>query len=708
MRSQKRSLLTAVSLGSLCAAHAQAATINLSESETIFSPPTLRDRPIAQIQIAGAVDERSSADYVDNYADDIGDTVFFAPGVTVNGLDIQEPRVTIRGFAIGNNQHRSTVKYLRDGAPLTDVHGRTDTTILDPQTIKTLGIERGVASLRDGGDNLGGVVKLTSRTGRTSPNGLTVRVDGGSTINARPEAQANVSIAGANGSFDYYAGLTGIYENAWRDNNRRTGEIFHANIGFAPLERLTTRFSVDLANTQTELAGGLTLTDLEADAQNPTPPVTLGPLFPGGPIFNLVDGARQDDFARDLRDGRVANTTNFSILGHDIELGGHYRRGTVDSPQIDFVGFIEEESDEWGARASVKREARLLGRDGGYEIGAERIQGTTTSDRFENVNGTRGDELSSAEYQSRNFTGFVSAFLKPLERLTVDLGAKYISVRREATDLSNDDLDSQTFTGVAARGGVRFDVSEALQVFVSAERSYETPTIDELTLGNPGSLNGLDEQDSFGLQGGVRGRVNQWIAWDVTYFETDLEGEIINIADPSSFVNGDIFVNVDDTSHKGVEAAVDLSLIGAGAQTGQTALTLRNVYHYNNARFVDAGPLGGIDGNRIAGIPSHAYRGEIRYESVGSWFVAANVRLTGGDYFADHENTTSIPSQAIVGVSAGYRLADNIEVFASGENLTDQAYTAGISPVLTLSPADDRIFTPGQRVSVYGGMRYRF
>ena len=247
-----------------------------------------------------------------------------------------------------------------------------------------------------------------------------------------------------------------------------------------------------------------------------------------------------------------------------------------------------------------------------------------------------------------------------------------------------------------------------MQVFVSAERAYETPTIDELALGNPASLNGLGEQDSFSLQGGVRGTFNRWIAWDLTYFDTDIEGEIINLADPSSFVNDDILVNVDDTSHKGAEAAIDVNLIGAEANAGDTALTLRNVYQYTNARFVDAGSLGGIDGNRIAGIPSHSYRGEIRYETVGSWFVAANVKLTGGDYFADHENTTSIPSQAIIGVSAGYRLNDNIEIFASGENLTDQAYAAGITPVLALNLADDRIFTPGQRATVYGGLKYRF
>ena len=670
-----------------------------------FDVKTLRDRPLDQLaQTAGPVDIRDRSDFVDNYADDVGNGVFFAPGVAVNALDIQEPRLSIRGFAVGNSQHRSNVKVLRDGAPLTDVHGTTHSTEIDLLSTEEIEIIRGVANLRDGGDNLGGAVKLVSRTGRTVAPGLVARADGGATIDGKPGGQGHVRLAGANGGMDYYAGVTGVYENGWRDNNRRTSQQFHGNLGFQLRDNISTRFYLDVVNSDTELAGTLTLADLEEDSQDPTPPITLGPLFPGGPIISLVDGARTDDFDRDVREGRIANETKLRFLWHDFTIGGHYTRREVDSAQIDFVGFIEEESAEWGARLEAERSLRAFGGEVLYRFGGDWTTGDQDSDRFDNDEGSAGDLNAETEQRSKVINAFVEGVYKPLQRLAVDVGAKLVKVEREVVDLSDDDLDSRDFTGVAARGGVLFDVTEAMQVYVSASRAYEPPSMEELTAGDPASLNGLDEQDSFTWEAGLRGSLGQWAGFNIAYFNTDVEGEIVSVAEPTSFITGDIFENTDKTSHKGVEAGLDLHLM----RNRGSALTLRNVYTYANHRFVDGGDIDGVDGNRIGGLPVHHYRGEIRYDAEDVWFVAANVQLSGGDYFADHENTTMVPTEPVIGFSAGYRLNDRVEVFASGENVLDKAYVAGVSPVLTLDIAEDRIFAPGQRASVYGGLKYRF
>lgn len=705
-------LLSAVLLSSVAVsatAHAAVVKSGDERSFSAFDPLTLRDRPLDDfIATAGAVDIRDRSDFEDNHADDIADAVFFAPGVHVNALDIQEPRLSIRGFAIGNGQHRSNVRTLRDGAPLTDVHGTTNNTEIDLYSTQELRIVRGVANLREGGGNLGGAVNLISRTGRTTPSGLAGRVDGGASIDGKPGGQAHLRLAGASANVDYYAGLTGVYDIGWRDNNRRTSQQFHGNIGWNLRDNLTTRFHVDVANSKTELAGGLTLAQVEESQQQPTPPITLGPLFPGGPIINLVDGARTDDFARDIREGRIANTTGFSVFGHDVEVGGHYTRRDIESPQIDFVGFLDEQGSEWGARLEVERSMRFLGGEALYRIGGDWTDGSQTSDRSENNNGERGDLNSSTDQKSKVINAFVEGVYKPLERLVVDAGAKFIKVDRQLTDLSDDDVDTSDFTGVAARGGVRFEISEAMQVYVSASRAYEPPTMAELTSGDPTDLNGLDEQDSFTLEGGVRGKIGDWIGFNVAYYDTDAENEIINIADPSSFVNGAVYANAANTTHKGVEAGVDLALFPNTMRQRGAALTLRNTYQYADHRFVDGGDVGDVDGNRIGGLPVHQYRGEVRYDVQNAWFIAANLQLSRGAYFADHENTVGVPNDPIVGFSAGYRLSDQVEVFASGENILDSGYIAGVTPVTTFDPDADRIFTPGARASVYGGLKYRF
>ena len=679
------------------------------EDSGVFKPVTLRDRPLDEFQnVAAAVDIRDEQDYQDNYADDIGDGVFFAPGVTVNGLDIQEPRLSIRGFAVGNSAQRSNVLVLRDGAPLTDVHGTTNTTEIDLLSARSIEIIRGVGNLRQAGGNLGGVVHLVSRTGRDAPAGLSVRLDGGATIDGKPGGQTHISIAGASQRMDYYAGVTGVYETGWRDNNRRSSQQFHGNLGFKLSSDLDTRFFLDVANSKTELAGGLTLAELGEDAQRPTPPITLGPLFPGGPIINLVDGARTDDFARDVREGRIANETTFGLLWHDFTIGGHYTRREIESPQIDFIGFVDQKGSEWGARLEAERSLLLFGSDAQYRFGGSWIDGSQTSDVFENLNGDPGPVISQTDQKSKLINAFVEGVYKPLQRLAVDIGAKFIKVERQLTDFADDDIDTESFTGVAARAGARFDVSDRLQIYASASRAYEPPSMEQLTAGDETQLAGLDEQDSFTLEAGLRGNFGNWVGFNIAYYDTDVENEIISLAEPSSFISGAVFGNAADTTHKGAEVGLDVHLFPQAMANRGAALTLRNVYNYANHRFVDGGSLGNVDGNRIGGLPVHQYRGELRYDVEDSWFFAANVQLSGGAYFADHENTVSVPTDPVVGFSAGYRLNDQLEVFASGENLFDTGYIAGVSPVLAINLDEDRIFTPGARASVYGGLKYRF
>lgn len=674
---------------------------------------TLRDRPLdefAALARSSAFDVRPQSDFIDNYADDIGDGLFFAPGVSVNALDLQEPRIVIRGFGLANIHQRSTVTVLRDGAPITDVHGAANTSEIDLLSVDRIEILRGGGSLRPGPDNLGGVVNLVSRRGENTPSGATARFEGGATVDGRPGGQAHMAVAGGSkeSTLDYYASLTGLYELGFRENNRRSSGQFHGNLGIKPGDNFATRFFLDVVNSKTDLAGGLAPADAADDPQAATPPIQLGPLFPGGPIIELADGAIEDDFSRDILEARIANQTNFSLFGHDFELGGHYARREVESPQIDFVGFIDESGGEWGARLEVERSLQLFGGDALYRFGGGYATGSQTSDRFENESGAKGDVLARTDQRSKQINAFVEGVYWPLQMLAVDIGAKFITTERAVTDLADDDLDRRDFTGVAARLGLLAKVAKAVQAFANVSRGYEPPSLNELIAGDPTSLNGLDEQDTFTLEAGLRGALGDRLAWDVVYFNTEVENEIINIGDTASLVDAAILVNVDKTKHKGVEAAIDLPLLPRYFARRGAALTLRNVYHYSDFRFTDADPLGPIDGNRLAGTPTHLYRGELRYDDADEWFFAINVQLAGGDYFADHVNEVSVPTEAVIGFSAGLQLKDQVHVFVSGENITNRAYVAGVTPVLSQNDANARIFALGARASVYGGLAFRF
>jgi len=248
MRIRKTLPIRLAAAGALACAFAESVAASPGNSA---KPSALRDRPLADY-----VDRRRTAatdvvvvkDFQDRYADDIGDTLFFAPGAWVNALDIHEPRIILRGFGVANRQERSTVPILRDGAPLTDVHGTTNTQEIDPLAIERIDIYRGGGGdLRISGDNLGGAVNIISPTGTSTGSHRLVRLDVGSSIEGTPGGRAHASFSGASGSgkFDYYAGLTGGYETGFRDQNERNNANFNGNLGIQFSDSFRTRFFVE-------------------------------------------------------------------------------------------------------------------------------------------------------------------------------------------------------------------------------------------------------------------------------------------------------------------------------------------------------------------------------------------------------------------------------------------------------------------------------
>lgn len=675
--------------------------------------PTLKDRALAEYAIwrtPGAVDVRPSEDYEDNFADDVGDGLFFAPGVWVNRLDIHEPRIVLRGFGLANRQERSTAPVLRDGAPLTNVHGTTNTQEINLQAIDAVNVWRGGAGdYRYVGGNLGGAVNFVSKTGRSTAPGIVGRLDGGVSIEGAPAGVVHVETAGApSGAFDYYASLSGAYETGFRDQNGVRSAVLNANFGYAFSPKFRTRFFLEALDSDIELAGGLDPSLALADPSLAAEPIGLGPLFPGGPFIEVASSAEDDEFARDILSARIANLTEFNLFWHEFELGGHYARRAVDSPQIDFVGVLDETGGEWGVRLAAEREATFLGLLSRYKFGGEYSSGTQSSDRFENLEGERGDQFADTEQKSTNLNAFLEGAIEPFRNFIVEAGAKFIIVDRELTDNVSGDLDDERFTGVAAKAGVIYSISEALQVFVNAARTYEPPSFSELIADDPSNFNELSEQDAFTVEFGFRGKLRDWIGWDIAYFRTDIENEIINLDDPETNGLGGALANVAQSSHDGVEIGLDVDLMKMMGARSARSLTLRNAYAYNDFRITDADGLSDLTGNRLAGVPQHVYRGELRFAEGDDWFTALNVEVAAGDYFIDQANLVSAPTYAALGFSAGWRVTEQLELFASGENLLNTDFAAGLTPVLDQQDLTARVFTPANGTYLYAGARYSF
>ncbi len=664
------------------------------ETEQTEELARIRRRP-------GAVDLRPAEDFLDNFADNLSDTVFFAPGVTFNAIDTQEIRLIVRGNGIGTSFERRGITLLRDGIPITSASGSSNVQEIDPLTINFIEVYRGGNGLRFGAGSLGGAINILSPTGLNEPSGVLLRGEGGSFGAARLHASAADQID----RFDYYTSFTAARSDGFRDQNRRNSQFFNANAGYKFSSTVDTRFYVEVTNNDLELAGGLSLDDALNNRRMSAPAVTTGPFFPGGPVITLADSASADDFQRDLLIVRLANKTTWDTAVATVELGGHYTYRDLFHPITDFAGLIDQDGHEGGVFARLTGDFTFLGLPTEFTVGADANYGVVDTKSFENNFGIRGALQEDERQQSANVVGYGQLDADIGGGFSVITGLQLIYTERDFdVTVGTDQPNRIDFFGAAPRIGLLWDGPSDVQLFANVTRSYEPPSFTELTGGGALNFTGLEAQTGLTFEGGTRGTYGP-ARWDVTYFYSLVDEELLRFGAPGAFGFISFTENAEDTVHQGVELGFDLDVFDTFFETFNSKLSIRQVYTYSQFNFVNDTQFGD---NELAGVPRHVYRGEIRYSYDDRAFVAFNGQWVPENYFADFANTTEVPSYSIVGFSAGIELSDTVSLFVSGENLADTRYISGVSTNANQALEQGRIFVPGEGRSFFGGLRTTF
>ena len=105
-------------------------------------------------------------------------------------------------------------------------------------------------------------------------------------------------------------------------------------------------------------------------------------------------------------------------------------------------------------------------------------------------------------------------------------------------------------------------------------------------------------------------------------------------------------------------------------------------------------------------IPRHLYRVELRFGS-DALHVAPNLEWAPEGAWADYRNTTRTPGYALLGLTAGASVSDNVDLFLDARNLAGRKAIGDISAVILATPAS-AIYYPVERRAVFGGVRARF
>ncbi len=616
------------------------------------------------LQTPGGTDVVSYDEYADKSLVSLRDALAFSPGVYLQPRYGQEVRISIRGSGLSRGFHMRGLTLLQDGVPINLADDNGDFQELEPIFFEYLEVYRGANALRFGSGTLGGAINGVTPTGETAP-GLYLRGDAGSFETYRGLASFGVQ----SGPGDAWAAISYDNSKGDRDHAQRNSLRFHGNVGLQITDTIENRFYASLNSIDQEIPGALNLATVL------TAPET---------------GNFAGDQARDIDSIRLQNRTRFSLAGGQLDVGGFVNAKSLYHPIFQVV---DQESTDRGAYARFDYAA------GPFEVtlGGETRFGDTKSKRFVNLNGARGAPTFHADQRAATSNLYGEVRFRPTEPLQLIAGAIYADGFREQRQLFNSFMGGVTdiigraeFDGFSPKLGVLFDANDNIQIFANYSRSVEFPGFIEVA--QVASFVNLEPQRAWTAEIGTRGRAGA-VEWDLAAYRADIEGELLQFT-----IGPDIpasTFNAGDTYHQGIEAALSIDLTPWAR--------LRQIYTYSDFRFVDDPQYGD---NRLPVVPEHVYRAELRL-GTDAIHIAPNVEWVPDGPFADYTNTLQVDGYALVGITAGARLTDGIDLFVDARNLFDEKAVGDISAAITATPAS-AIFYPVERRAVFGGVRARF
>jgi len=320
------------------------------------------------------------------------------------------------------------------------------------------------------------------------------------------------------------------------------------------------------------------------------------------------------------------------------------------------------------------------------------------------------------------------------DKLTLTGGARFNFASISLFDqLGGNITGEHQYAHVNPLVGLTYKITPELQAYASFAEANRAPTPLELGCANPQQPcilasflvadPNLQQVVTQTVEAGLRGEndFGAWGAlnWKAGAYRTLSINDIMNLPAPNQQGFG-YFANVGDTLREGLDAQIRYRI---------KQVTLGISYAYINATFLNSLALASnspsadangliyvVPGDQIPMIPRNRFNISADWDINSKARVGADVLFVGAQRYAGDASNQQplLPAYFTVGVNGSYKITDKIEVYARAENLLNHRYytygtyfeTDALTPVATFTNAE--MATPGQPLSVYGGVRMTF
>ncbi|HBZ8053837.1 TPA: TonB-dependent receptor [Klebsiella pneumoniae] len=628
------------------------------------------------------------------------------PGLQVQNRQnyAQDLQLSIRGFGSRSTYGVRGLRIYVDGIPATMPDGQGQTSNIDIGSVDTIEVLRGPFSALYGNSS-GGVINVTSQTGTQPPTVEASSYYGSfGTWHYGMKATGAVGDGSHAGDVDYTVSTNRFTTHGYRDHSGARKNLANARLGVRinDVSKLTLLLnSVDIKAND---AGGLT-----ADEWRDNPRQS-----PRGDQYNTRKNTRQtqaglryerqlsaqDDLSVMMYAGE-RETTQFQSIPRAPQLKPSHAGGVIDLTRH-YQGIDTRLTHRGELLVPVTLTAGL-----DYENMSERRKGY---ENFVMVNGApQYGEQGALRRNERNLMWNVDPYLQTqwqlTDKLSLDSGVRYSSVWFDSNDYyitpgNGDDSGDASYHKWLPAGSLKYALTDAWNVYLSAGRGFETPTINELSYrsDNQSGLNfGLKPSTNDTVEIGSKTRIGNGL-FTAALFQTNTDNEIVV---DSSSGGRTSYKNAGKTRRQGMELGLD-------QQFGES-WRLKAAWTWLDATYrTNVCDDASCNGNRIPGIARNMGYASFGYQPEQGWYAGSDIRYMS-DIMANDENTAKAPSWTVVGLTTGYKWSYgrmDMDLFGRIDNLFDREYVGSV----IVNESNGRYYepAPGRNYGIGLNLAWRF
>ena len=628
------------------------------------------------------------------------------PGLQVQNRQnyAQDLQLSIRGFGSRSTYGVRGLRIYVDGIPATMPDGQGQTSNIDIGSVDTIEVLRGPFSALYGNSS-GGVINVTSQTGTQPPTVEASSYYGSfGTWHYGMKATGAVGDGSHAGDVDYTVSTNRFTTHGYRDHSGARKNLANARLGVRinDVSKLTLLLnSVDIKAND---AGGLT-----ADEWRDNPRQS-----PRGDQYNTRKNTRQtqaglryerqlsaqDDLSVMMYAGE-RETTQFQSIPRAPQLKPSHAGGVIDLTRH-YQGIDIRLTHRGELLVPVTLTAGL-----DYENMSERRKGY---ENFVMVNGApQYGEQGALRRNERNLMWNVDPYLQTqwqlTDKLSLDAGVRYSSVWFDSNDYyitpgNGDDSGDASYHKWLPAGSLKYALTDAWNVYLSAGRGFETPTINELSYrsDNQSGLNfGLKPSTNDTVEIGSKTRIGNGL-FTAALFQTNTDNEIVV---DSSSGGRTSYKNAGKTRRQGMELGLD-------QQFGES-WRLKAAWTWLDATYrTNVCDDASCNGNRIPGIARNMGYASFGYQPEQGWYAGSDIRYMS-DIMANDENTAKAPSWTVVGLTTGYKWSYgrmDMDLFGRINNLFDREYVGSV----IVNESNGRYYepAPGRNYGIGLNLAWRF